>query len=81
MYKKPEHASNACLVLIRCFLVANARSGGGFPSARMTYRNRASFVTKVPCEVLRYSRWPGRPDELNASMIVLPAPVLDLNLI
>ena len=34
-YKKPEHALNACLVLIRCILVANARSGGGFPSARI----------------------------------------------
>ena len=34
-YKKPEHALNACLVLT-FFLVANARSGGGFPSARIT---------------------------------------------
>ena len=36
-------------------------------------------VVEWPCEVLRYSRWPGRPDELNASMSMLPVPVLDKN--
>ena len=59
--------------------MANARSGVWVPICAH-YRNRASSVVEWPCEVLRYSRWPGRPDELNASMSMLPVPVLDLNL-